>query len=102
MKFTYAAALVALPLLAAATPSPAFRRGGSPTTITVTATPTATTISECNAGAAQCCNSVQSASSGGLASILAGLLGIVLSGVDANVGLDCSPISVIGVGGGEW
>ena len=103
MKFTRAAALAVLPLLAVATPSPVVKRGGGgTTTITVTATPTATTISECNAGGAQCCNSVQSASSSGLSSILLGLLGIVLEGVDANVGLDCSPISVIGVGGGQW
>ena len=34
-------------------------------------------------------------------SIIVGLLGIVLEGVDALVGLDCSPITVIGVGTGN-
>ena len=34
-------------------------------------------------------------------SLLLGLLGIVLDGVDALVGLDCSPITVIGVGTGN-
>lgn len=34
------------------------------------------------------------------ASLLLGLLGIVLDGVDALIGLDCSPITVIGVGSG--
>ena len=35
------------------------------------------------------------------ASLLLGLLGIVIQGVDALVGLDCSPITVIGVGTGN-
>lgn len=101
MKVSTVTAALALPLLAVATPNFIAARGGTKT-VTVTATPTATTISECNAGAAQCCNSVQSASSDGLLSILTGLLGIVLQGIDANVGIDCSPISVVGIGGGEW
>ncbi|KAF5362464.1 hypothetical protein D9756_002080 [Leucocoprinus leucothites] len=72
-----------LPLLAAATAVPR------------TDTPP---VSQCNTGSIQCCNSVQSSSSS-LVGLLAGLLGIVLGPVEALVGVNCSPISVIGVGG---
>ncbi|KDR80230.1 hypothetical protein GALMADRAFT_153891 [Galerina marginata CBS 339.88] len=53
---------------------------------------------QCNTGTISCCNSVGSASSLGLTGIL-GLLGIVLDPITAILGLDCSPISVIGVAG---
>ncbi|KXN91342.1 Fruiting body protein SC3 [Leucoagaricus sp. SymC.cos] len=70
------------------------------TTVTVTSPPTSTTApaSQCNTGDLQCCNSVQSASSGP-ASLLLGLLGIVLKDLSVLVGLNCSPLSVIGKGG---
>ncbi|OJT15002.1 Hydrophobin-1 [Trametes pubescens] len=55
--------------------------------------------SSCSTGPVQCCNSVEKASNP-VASILLGLLGIVL-GPDVVVGLTCSPISVIGVGSGS-
>ncbi|KAL5507775.1 hypothetical protein ACEPAH_5393 [Sanghuangporus vaninii] len=101
MIFNKYIALLALPILAAATPMP----GGSPTTqpaksttVTVTATPTATQpASQCNTSDLQCCNSVQSSGSSDAAGIL-GLLGVVLQGVDIPVGLTCDPISVIGLG----
>ncbi|TFK87822.1 fungal hydrophobin, partial [Polyporus arcularius HHB13444] len=54
----------------------------------------------CSTGPIQCCDSVQSASDP-VTSLLLGLLGIVVQGVDVLVGVTCSPISVIGVGGGE-
>ncbi|EIN06924.1 fungal hydrophobin, partial [Punctularia strigosozonata HHB-11173 SS5] len=60
--------------------------------------PTPTTVSQCNTGSLQCCNSVESASSAS-ASLLLGLLGIVLDAVDVLIGVTCSPISVIGLGG---
>ncbi|KAI0717360.1 fungal hydrophobin-domain-containing protein [Cerioporus squamosus] len=77
--------LAALPLLAAATPLDV--RGGEPS-------------SSCSTGALQCCDSVQSASSPKAAALL-GLLGIVVQGITGQVGLTCSPITVIGVGSGS-
>ncbi|KAI0633568.1 hydrophobin [Trametes polyzona] len=64
--------------LAAATPTPG---AGGPT---------------CQTGSLQCCNSLQDPSSKSMQSILA-LLGLGLQDTDAQVGLDCNPISVIGV-----
>ncbi|KAF9011752.1 fungal hydrophobin-domain-containing protein [Cyathus striatus] len=55
------------------------------------------TPSQCNTGAIQCCNSVTQASNP-VAQLLIGLLGIIVGG-DVAVGLTCSPLSVIGVGG---
>ncbi|EJC98287.1 hydrophobin-315, partial [Fomitiporia mediterranea MF3/22] len=54
--------------------------------------------SQCNTGPIQCCNSVTSPDDPA-ASTLLGLLGVVVQGVDVLVGITCSPISVIGVGG---
>ncbi|KAJ7076533.1 hydrophobin [Mycena belliarum] len=52
----------------------------------------------CNTGSLKCCNSIQSASSGPVG-LLLGLLGIVLPAAEANanVGLTCSPITVLGI-----
>ncbi|EJD01684.1 fungal hydrophobin [Fomitiporia mediterranea MF3/22] len=80
--------------------------GGEPTTkpattstVTVTAPASTSTqpASQCNTGDLQCCNSVQSSDSSGLAGLLS-LLGVVLQGVAVPVGLTCDPISVIGLG----
>ncbi|GLB38125.1 putative hydrophobins [Lyophyllum shimeji] len=68
-----AAVLLALPLLAAA--------GG-----------------QCNTGEMQCCNSVQNADTPSVAALL-GVLGVAAQGVTGQVGVTCSPISVIGGGG---
>lgn len=56
---------------------------------------------QCNNGAIQCCQSVQDASTPGVASIL-GLVGAVVQGVTGQVGLTCSPITAIGLGGNSW
>ncbi|EKM54143.1 uncharacterized protein PHACADRAFT_97873 [Phanerochaete carnosa HHB-10118-sp] len=98
-------AFFALVVLAAATPNPEnAKRWGSPpattTTVTVTApASTPTSVSTCSTGGAQCCNSVTSTSDPAT-SVLLGLLGIVVQGIGATVGLDCSPINVVGVSGG--
>ncbi|KAF5337449.1 hypothetical protein D9757_010333 [Collybiopsis confluens] len=78
MQFKAAFVTAAIASLAAASPAP---RG------------------TCSTGPIQCCNSVQSASNP-VVGLLAGLLGIVLGDLTAQVGITCSPISVIGVGGG--
>ncbi|KAJ7587124.1 hydrophobin 2 [Mycena floridula] len=59
------------------------------------ATPTSRTTAP---SGTECCSSVQDASSPGVVTILKGL-GIDASSITAQVGLDCSPITVIGAGG---
>ncbi|KAK0434475.1 hydrophobin [Armillaria borealis] len=70
--------LLALPLLATATAIPR-------------------DSATCASGTAQCCQSTQSPTSASMQT-LAGLLGIVLGGLTGNVGLTCSPITVLGLG----
>ncbi|KAM5539234.1 hypothetical protein V8D89_007107 [Ganoderma adspersum] len=53
--------------------------------------------SSCSTGPVQCCNQVTTASNP-IAALILGLLGIVL-GPDVSVGITCSPLSVIGIGG---
>ncbi|THV02182.1 fungal hydrophobin [Dendrothele bispora CBS 962.96] len=62
------------------------------------ATPLETRQGQCNTGSIQCCNSVQSANTG-LVQGLLGLLGVAVGSVTGQVGVTCSPISVIGAGG---
>ncbi|KIK53756.1 hypothetical protein GYMLUDRAFT_250087 [Collybiopsis luxurians FD-317 M1] len=81
MQFKLAFVTTALATLAVATPAPR----GEP-------------ASSCTTGPIQCCDSVQSASSSAVAPILA-LLGIVLQDLNVEVGLTCTPITVIGAGG---
>ncbi|KAH9850892.1 hydrophobin [Lenzites betulinus] len=73
--------LSALAILAAATPAPA--TGGS-----------------CDTGSIQCCQSVEPASSASAANLLK-TLGVVLQDVNVPIGLTCSPVSVVGVGGSD-
>ncbi|KAF8155516.1 hydrophobin-251 [Crassisporium funariophilum] len=75
--------VLALPILAAASILP---RGGTGPS------------SQCNVGTLSCCNSVQDASSSAVTSLL-GLLGVILDGLTGQVGVNCSPITVIGAGG---
>ncbi|KAI0746814.1 fungal hydrophobin-domain-containing protein [Daedaleopsis nitida] len=76
-------AVAALPLLAAATPLAV--RGGE---------------GSCSTGPVQCCNSLEKSDSAA-GSALLGLLGVVVQDITASIGLGCSPISVIGLGGGS-
>ncbi|KZT30245.1 hydrophobin-251 [Neolentinus lepideus HHB14362 ss-1] len=66
--------------------------------ILAVATPTPQTLGSCNTGSLQCCNSIQKASDLDTSTLL-GLGDIVLPDINAMVGLDCSPITAIGLGG---
>ncbi|OCH84029.1 fungal hydrophobin [Obba rivulosa] len=93
--------ILSLTLLAVATPWGA--GGGGEPTVTVTVTAPATTVtaaSQCSTGDLKCCDSTVSSTSG-LGGLLLGLLGIVVEGVEGLLGVACSPITVVGVGGGE-
>ncbi|KAJ3476106.1 hypothetical protein NLI96_g11393 [Meripilus lineatus] len=63
----------------------------------VAATPAAMAAGSCNTGPIQCCNQVQSANSGGIITAILNLLNVVVD-ANAQIGFDCSPINVIGVG----
>ncbi|KIJ63808.1 hypothetical protein HYDPIDRAFT_91924 [Hydnomerulius pinastri MD-312] len=54
---------------------------------------------QCNTGAINCCNNVQSASEFSQLFSMLGL-GDVLAGVTGDVGTDCTPITVVGTGSG--
>lgn len=56
--------------------------------------------SSCSTGTLQCCSSVQSSDSSAIAPILAAL-GIVLQDVNVPIGLGCSGITGVGVGGSD-
>lgn len=86
MQYSKLSAVVTLAIVtfAAATPTP---NGGG--------------TDQCNTGSAQCCQSVQSASTPSVASILA-TLGIVGQGATVPVGVTCSPLTIIGVSGTSW
>ena len=98
-KLTVFSSLALLPILAVATPwATTTTKPPVTTTVTVTQTATPTTVSQCNTGPIQCCQSTQTAGSPAAASIL-GLLGVVVQDLDIIVGITCSPLTVIGVGG---
>ncbi|EJF64478.1 fungal hydrophobin [Dichomitus squalens LYAD-421 SS1] len=120
MKFTYAvAALVAAAASVQATETNAQRlaRGLSPlpprnyhrrhapsrTEVAKRATPSGTPSEgdgNCNTGPVQCCNQVSKANNNVVAAIL-GLLGLGGIADDILVGVQCSPLSVVGVGAGS-
>nr|AAY97884.1 hydrophobin 1 [Phlebiopsis gigantea]ACM89291.1 hydrophobin [Phlebiopsis gigantea] len=81
MKFSVAT-LLALPLLAVATPLEV-RQSGS-----------------CDTGSLQCCDSTITSTSAS-SNILLGLLGVVVGDLTGLVGLNCSPLSIIGIGSGN-
>ncbi|KAG6835099.1 hypothetical protein H0H93_004839 [Arthromyces matolae] len=53
----------------------------------------------CSTQNQQCCNSVQDATSPGVAEIVHSLLGVAVEDVTAQVGLTCTPISVLAISG---
>ncbi|KAH7886732.1 fungal hydrophobin-domain-containing protein [Phlebopus sp. FC_14] len=55
--------------------------------------------SQCDTGSLSCCNSVQSADSSTVTSLLSAL-GIVLGDITGEVGIGCTPITVVGTGSG--
>ncbi|OSD08037.1 fungal hydrophobin [Trametes coccinea BRFM310] len=88
--------VMSLTILAVAMP------GGTPppptTTITATApAPTGTGGDLCSTGSLQCCESIGGANDPAIGLIL-GLLGVVVDSVDALLGLQCSPIKIVGLG----
>ncbi|KAK1234099.1 hypothetical protein PQX77_002703, partial [Marasmius sp. AFHP31] len=68
------------------------------TTLAV-ATPIIERAGSCTTGSLECCKSVTTAKDP-VASLLIGLLGIIIQDVNVGVGLTCSPITVIGGGNG--
>ncbi|KAK0225461.1 hydrophobin-251 [Armillaria fumosa] len=81
----FSLAILALPLLAASSAVP---RQDTNTTVTG---------GKCNTGSAQCCKSVQDPESSAVQNAL-GVLGIPIGEITANVGLACTPITVLGLG----
>ena len=58
------------------------------------------TSGSCSTGAIQCCQSVQAANSVAASTLLA-TLGVVVQDVTTPMGITCSPITAVGVGGGD-
>ncbi|ETW80325.1 hydrophobin-like protein [Heterobasidion irregulare TC 32-1] len=54
---------------------------------------------QCNTGPLQCCNSVQQADAPGAAQLLK-TLGVVVQGTTTMVGINCSPIPILGAATG--
>ncbi|KAF8916197.1 hydrophobin-251 [Mucidula mucida] len=76
---------LALAAFAAATPTPAPRADGD---------------GQCATGPIQCCDTTTTATDP-LVSVILSLLGIVLPDLTAIIGINCSPLTIIGVGGSE-
>ena len=55
----------------------------------------------CSTGALQCCNELKSVEEASEAGLLAGIL-VDVKDLTVPVGIDCSPITVVGLGGGTW
>ena len=69
----------------------------------VSALATPVIYNSCNTGPVQCCGALHQAGSTGANDVLAGLVGAVIGAVTAQVGVQCNPVTVIGVGsGGDW
>ncbi|KAI0628645.1 hydrophobin [Trametes polyzona] len=64
------------------------------------ATPVPQGSASCNTGPINCCQDVRSANDTSVTTLL-GLLGVVVQDLTASVGLQCSPINVIGAASGN-
>nr|AHZ18302.1 hydrophobin 6 [Tricholoma vaccinum] len=64
----------------------------------VAASPVPSADSQCNTGPVQCCNSVYQSQSQE-ASLLASLVGANLQGANVMAGIQCTPITVLGLAG---
>ncbi|KAI1798183.1 hydrophobin [Ganoderma leucocontextum] len=64
------------------------------------ATPTVLRRDSCNTGDIQCCNSVEDSNSTAISTLFS-LLGINAQDITGQVGLQCSPLTVIGAGVGS-
>ncbi|KAI5832649.1 fungal hydrophobin [Schizophyllum commune Tattone D] len=86
MRF-FSTLVLALPALAMATAVPRDVNGGTPP-------------KSCSTGPVWCCNKTETTKNvdKGTTKLL-GLLGIVIGDIHGLIGLNCSPLSVIGVGG---
>ncbi|KAI0648528.1 fungal hydrophobin [Trametes meyenii] len=58
------------------------------------------TRQSCSTGSIQCCQQTTSANSVSGSAIL-GLLGVILQDLDVLLGVNCSPLSVVGIGSGN-
>jgi len=77
-------------------PLPPHRRS-TPVAAARRSAPSGTSGGSCNTGSMHCCNSVKQANDSST-SVLLGLLGLVLDPT-VLVGMQCSPLSVVGLGG---
>ncbi|KAL1739778.1 fruiting body protein SC1 [Schizophyllum fasciatum] len=82
----FALAVLALPALAAATAVPRTDGGGA---------------QQCSSGPVQCCNSTVDSKDASTSAVggLLGLLGIKVGDLTGLIGINCTPINVIGIGG---
>ncbi|KAH0830205.1 hydrophobin 2 [Lanmaoa asiatica] len=85
IRFSALLPVAALAAVVAAAPSQLEARTGS---------------SQCNTGSMQCCTTTTTANDP-VAAALLGLLGIVVGDLTTTVGLTCTPLTIIGVGGGS-
>ncbi|KAF9224900.1 hydrophobin [Gyrodon lividus] len=109
MKFAYVFALAAAAtVVSAETNAQRMARGLPPNAPAKRATPASRAKrgspsnvpnSQCNTGPVQCCNSVETAGNGNRVDQLLGLLGLNVA-TGTPVGVNCSPISALGVGSG--
>ncbi|KAL1746459.1 fruiting body protein SC1 [Schizophyllum fasciatum] len=87
----FALALLALPLLASAGAVPSGKphggKGGAE-------------AGKCNSGPVQCCNEVYDIANTDHHDAISGLLGLDLGGLSGLIAARCSPLSVVGIGGG--